>query len=78
MALSLGLAGVIYALIEGPSGVSTAVVAVAVAIGLGGLIAFALIETHSHNPMVPLELFRSRQFSGANGVTLAVYAADRA
>jgi EmrB/QacA subfamily drug resistance transporter len=75
VALSLGLAGVVYALIEGPSGASTAVVAVAVAIGLGGLIAFALIETHSHNPMVPLELFRSRQFSGANGVTLAVYAA---
>jgi EmrB/QacA subfamily drug resistance transporter len=75
VALSVGLAGVVYALIEGPDGASGTVVAIAVALGVGGLIAFAIIETRSPQPMVPLEVFRSRQFSGANAVTVAVYAA---
>jgi EmrB/QacA subfamily drug resistance transporter len=73
--LSVGLAGIVYALIEGPAGASGAVVAVAVTLGVGGLVAFAIIEARSPQPMVPLVLFRSRQFSGANAVTVAVYAA---
>src|SRR4051794_24426394 len=71
----MGLAGLVYALIEGPSGAASATVAAAVAIGIGGLVAFAVIEARSPEPMVPLELFTSRQFSGANAVTFAVYAA---
>jgi EmrB/QacA subfamily drug resistance transporter len=73
--LSVGLAGLVYALIEGPNGASGLVVAISVALGIGGLLAFALIERRSPQPMVPLTLFRSRQFSGANLVTVAVYAA---
>jgi EmrB/QacA subfamily drug resistance transporter len=73
--LSVGLAGLVYALIEGPAGASGTVVAIAVALGIGGLIAFAVVEARSPQPMVPLMLFRSRQFSGANAVTVAVYAA---
>jgi EmrB/QacA subfamily drug resistance transporter len=73
--LSVGLAGIVYALIEGPASASGSVVAVAVAIGLAGLVAFMIVETRSPQPMVPLMLFRSRQFSGANAVTVAVYAA---
>ena len=37
--------------------------------------AFLVVEHRRAHPMLPLELFRSRQFSGANGVTFAVYAA---
>jgi MFS family permease len=37
--------------------------------------AFFLVERRRTQPMLPLKLFRSRQFSGANGVTFAVYAA---
>jgi MFS family permease len=37
--------------------------------------AFLLVEHRRARPMLPLELFRSRQFSGANGVTFAVYGA---
>jgi EmrB/QacA subfamily drug resistance transporter len=73
--LSIGLAGVVYALIEGPASASGVVVVLAVVIGIAGLGAFVVVETHSSQPMVPLELFRSRQFSGANAVTVAVYAA---
>jgi EmrB/QacA subfamily drug resistance transporter len=75
LTLSLGLAGVVYALIEGPAGATRSTVAAAVAIGVGALIAFAVIEARSPQPMVPLALFKSRQFSGANLVTVAVYAA---
>ncbi len=37
--------------------------------------AFVVVEHRSSHPMLPLGLFRSRQFSGANGVTFAVYGA---
>lgn len=74
-ALSIGLAGVVYALIEGPAGASPGTVGFAIGLGLAGLVAFVIVEARSRQPMVPLSLFRSRQFAGANLVTLAVYAA---
>src|SRR5713101_1572164 len=46
--------------------------ALAATLGLGGCV-YALIEARHPDPMLPLDLFRSRQFSGANAVTLAVY-----
>jgi EmrB/QacA subfamily drug resistance transporter len=71
---SLGLGGVAYALIEGPAGVSVDVV-VAGVLGAVALVAFVVVERSVAAPMLPLELFRSRQFSGANATTFAVYAA---
>jgi EmrB/QacA subfamily drug resistance transporter len=43
--------------------------------GVVALLAFALVERRSEHPLVPPELFRSRQFTAANAVTLLVYAA---
>ena len=37
--------------------------------------AFCVIETRSGHPMLPLAVFRSRQFSAANAVTFVVYGA---
>lgn len=72
---ALGLAGTTYALIEAPGqGLSAAVLASGVA-GVLALIAFFVAERRTPNPMLPLEIFRSRQFSAANGVTFVVYAA---
>ena len=51
-----------------------AVVATAV-IGVASLIGFFWQERRSANPMLPLSIFRSRQFSAANAVTFVVYAA---
>ena len=71
---ALGLAGSTYALIEAPTGASAAVLVA----GIGGvlaLIAFFADERRSANPMLPLEIFSSRQFSAANAVTFVVYAA---
>lgn len=70
----LALAGTTYALIEGPNGMSGAVLAAGV-IGVGGIVAFLVAERRSDNPMMPLDIFSSRQFSAANLVTFAVYAA---
>jgi predicted MFS family arabinose efflux permease len=70
-----GLAGVSWALIDlGEQGASAASIAVGAA-GVFLLLAFALSQRRSPHPMVPPQLFASRQFTGANLVTLAVYAA---
>jgi EmrB/QacA subfamily drug resistance transporter len=48
------------------------------ALGVAGLLlvgAFLWVERHAESPMVPLGLFKSRAFSGANGLTLLLYAA---
>jgi EmrB/QacA subfamily drug resistance transporter len=72
---AVGLAGITFALIDaGEHGLSTAVATSAV-IGILGLGAFLLTERRSDHPMIPLDIFRSRQFTAANLVTFAVYAA---
>jgi len=71
--VALGLASLTAGLIEAGGSWSVATIG-AVVIGLGLLGAFVAIEHRSPQPMLPLELFRSRQFTGANLVTLAVYA----
>lgn len=72
---TVGLAGVVFALIEGTAQGWTAGVLVAGAVGVASLVAFPLVERDRPEPLVPLDLFRSRQFSGANATTLAVYGA---
>jgi EmrB/QacA subfamily drug resistance transporter len=73
--LAVGLAGLVYALIEGPAHGWPSRAVVLGAIGVAALAAFLFVEARRENPMVPLPIFRSRQFSGANVVTFAVYAA---
>jgi EmrB/QacA subfamily drug resistance transporter len=64
---SAGLALATYALIETQLAVGAASLVV--------LAVFVVVEARSPAPMLPLTLFRNRQFSGANLTTLAVYAA---
>ena len=72
---AVGLAGTTYALIEAPGHGGSPLVLVA-AIGGGlALIAFLLAERRSANPMMPLSMFSSRQFSAANAVTFVVFGA---
>lgn len=73
--VTVGLGGVTYALIEAPArGWSSTTVSIAI-IGLAALVAFPAIEHRAQSPLLPLQIFRSRQFSGANLTTLAVYTA---
>ena len=70
----VGLAGVTWALIEaGERGATTGVLATG-AVGLASLAGFVAVERWSRHPMLPLEIFESRQFTAANLVTLLVYA----
>jgi EmrB/QacA subfamily drug resistance transporter len=60
-----GLAGVTYALIAaGEQGASTLVLLTAAA-GACALAAFLVVERRSDSPMLPLDVFRVRQFSAA-------------
>ncbi|SDO55708.1 drug resistance transporter, EmrB/QacA subfamily [Streptomyces sp. cf386] len=67
------LALVTYALIEAPQG-GLAVALTAVA-GVAAGIAFVVVEKRRSDPMMPLDIFASRQFTAVNVVTLCVYAA---
>ncbi|WP_443333527.1 MFS transporter [Streptomyces sp. CB00455] len=67
------LALVTYALIEARSG-SPLVIASAVG-GVLLAVAFVCVERRRAHPMVPPEIFASRQFTAVNLVTLCVYAA---
>ncbi len=73
--VGLGLAGTTYALIEAPGRGASAPILLAGAGGAAALVAFLYWEHRSRNPMMPLGIFSSRQFSAANLVTFVVYAA---
>jgi EmrB/QacA subfamily drug resistance transporter len=72
---TLALAAISYALIEGPArGWSSGTVLSALAVGGVGAVSFVVVERRSSSPMLPLNMFRNRQFSVTNGVTFVVYA----
>jgi MFS family permease len=73
-AASLG--ALVFALIESARlGFAHPAVVGSMLLGGGGLVAFLVVEWRSPRPMLPLELFRSRTFTGANLLTLFLYSA---
>jgi len=62
-----GLGGIVFALVESAP--------IAGALGVAALIAFVFAEARARAPMLPLALFRSRSFTGANLLTLFLYTA---
>ncbi|MET9576490.1 MFS transporter [Streptomyces sp. DT199] len=70
---ALALALVTYALIEAGGG--GAVVVVSAVAGVAAAVAFVVVERRRPDPMMPLDIFASRQFTAVNLVTLCVYAA---
>ena len=73
---TLGLGGLVYGFLESPNlGWTNRLVVGSLIVGFGGLITFVFIEGRLPSPMVPLTLFRSQRFSGANLVTFLLYAA---
>lgn len=73
----VGLGGIVYALLESAElGFGNPVV-LGGGLMLGGvsLGLFVFVEAHNRAPMMPLKLFRSRTFKGANLLTLLLYAA---
>jgi EmrB/QacA subfamily drug resistance transporter len=75
---TLGLAGLTYGFLQAPDfGFGDVRVIGALVGGVVALVLFVLVEAHSDHPMMPLNLFRSRTFSGTNLLTLFLYAALR-
>jgi EmrB/QacA subfamily drug resistance transporter len=66
---TFGLGGIVFALIEPSHSV------IAGTGGIVALLAFFFVEQHSRAPMLSFDLFRSRNFTGANLLTLCLYAA---
>lgn len=73
--VTIGLGGIVFGLTEsGAYGFSHPMIVISFAIGLVSLIAFIFAERWVTNPMVPFTLFASKTFSGANLLTLMLYA----
>jgi EmrB/QacA subfamily drug resistance transporter len=83
---ALALAGISYALIEAPGRGASVRVAVAAVAGVAAFVAFIAVERRRGRedgsggqgktpPMLPLDVFGSRQFTVVNLVTFVVYAA---
>jgi EmrB/QacA subfamily drug resistance transporter len=70
----VGLGGVVYALIEQPRlGWSDPAVSGCLIVGVLTFAAFLIYESRTHDPMLRLDLFKSRNFAVGNVETLALY-----
>ena len=68
------LVGVSYGLVEGPDlGWTSAAVLGTLGAGVVAFALFIAVERRITNPVVPFSIFRSRQFTGTNLVTLLIY-----
>jgi EmrB/QacA subfamily drug resistance transporter len=71
---TVGLGGMVFGLIQSSSaGFSDPLVLGSLVVGAFCLLAFVAAEGRSGEPMMPLSLFRSRNFTGANTFTLLLY-----
>jgi len=74
--VTLGLAALVYGFLETPIlGWTDPRVIGSLIFGFGSLVLFVFVEKTVRTPMVPLKLFQSAGFSGANQMTLGLYAA---
>jgi EmrB/QacA subfamily drug resistance transporter len=74
--VTIGLGGIVFGLIESDArGLAAPLVIASFIIGIAGLVGFLFAEARHDEPMMPLGLFRSDTFTGANLLTLFLYAA---
>lgn len=74
---AVGLGGLTYGFTAWPArGPGSPEVLISLAVGVLAMLAFVLAERRSKYPMLPLDVFTSKAFTGANLVTFLVYAAN--
>jgi predicted MFS family arabinose efflux permease len=72
----VGLAGIVFGLIESTRrGWTHPAILASLTIGALGIVSFVAVEARSRSPMLPLGLFRSPTFTGANALTFFLYGA---
>jgi len=67
----IALGAIIFGLIEWQN--KTSFIFIAEILGVVALLGFFWVEVHSSSPMLPLKMFRSRNFSAANMITFFLY-----
>lgn len=73
---AVGLGGIVYGLIEAPRyGFSSSTIAGSLVVGVVAMIVFYYRERSASRPLLPLGMFRIRNFSVGNLATFAIYAA---
>ncbi len=73
---AVGLAGMVFGLIEGERlGWTSPVILVSIFAGAAMLVAFVLYERRAPDPMLPMRLFGARNFAWGNLATTAIYGA---
>ncbi len=73
---TIGLTGITYGFLEASdSGFTSARVIISISSSVLSLIIFLLIEMRSSHPLMPLNLYKSKTFSGVNLLTLLMYTA---
>ncbi len=72
---ALGLAGVTFGLTRGGEAGFGPEALAAIGLGVAAFAGFVVAERRLASPMLPLEVFSSRQFTAANLVTLVIYGA---
>ncbi|CAB3803821.1 MFS transporter [Pararobbsia alpina] len=74
LSAAAGLAALTFGLTQASArGFAHPLVLCAIGAGVLVLAAFVMIEANSRHPMMPLDVFRSRDFTGVNLVTLLLY-----
>jgi hypothetical protein len=74
--ITASLTGITYGLLESPTrGLRDPAVLGALLLGTCLLAPFIVVQARTQTPMVPLDLFRSPTFAGANLLTLFLYGA---
>ncbi|CAA9445285.1 MAG: Uncharacterized MFS-type transporter [uncultured Rubrobacteraceae bacterium] len=72
---TFGLGGVVFGLItSAEAGFTDLVVMLSLGLGVAALVGFVVRERRTEEPMMPLSLFQSRNFTGANLLTMLLYA----
>ncbi|MEM6431408.1 MAG: MFS transporter [Deinococcota bacterium] len=73
--VTVGLGGLTYGFLEaGRQSLGSPAVLAALVVGVVCLVAFVVVEARVREPMVPLSIFASSNFTGANILTLLLYA----
>jgi EmrB/QacA subfamily drug resistance transporter len=76
LAAMVFLSGITFAFIEAPTlGWTSPAVLTMMFLGVAGLVAFLVREQRAAAPILPLSIFRERQFAAASAVTFIVYGA---
>ena len=72
--VTLGLGGIVFGFIESSAvGLADPLVIFSLVGGALALVGFVFVESRVGEPMMPLSMFRSRNFTGANMFTLLLY-----